>query len=841
MAEDEKIVLFGKGGIGKSTITSNLAVAYAQQGKKVLVVGCDPKHDTVVTLTKGHQIPTVLESPSFAGGKVDASSIVFKGVMGIDCVEAGGPEPGIGCAGRGISRMADMLRDAGILVEGKYDVTLFDVLGDVVCGGFAAPLRQGFAKKVVVITSEELMSLYAANNIARAVRNYASNGITLLGLVANMRDPEGDEGAVHRLAGLIGTQVLGFIKREPAVREAEYVKKTVMEHAPDSNFAKGLRILAQSLHDTRTETARVPTPLTDPEFHEISRLAFHGTREDIAQAVAEYTSLSGSGPQTDEKAELAEKPEFSDPAAGSAISGNGDKKQKETWTNPFSQAAVQAHGQTPERASEGHRRKNTIKADDGFNAKQWGASDQWRRFFCDTELQRNAGQGISVEAPYLHVQHSDIECHYATPDFKDGQMSYFNFPWATSSPKKESGMHGPSSGEGRGVLSGSNGHGTGDPSDGSGQGDSFEDGNWATVLGDLDVIQGGQHKLETALKRAAEKAKGSAGIVLYTTCVPTVIGDDAVDLARKYTEIAGVPVHYSNPAANEGIDMTVVVFKDARAKPEFLTIPRRAGSINLIGFPEGPETEEWVDLLRRVGIEVNARILPRIKIEDVRRFMAAEAHVFYPNKAYAHYYEKLFDGLTIRRLNPPAPYGLKLSQQWLFEVAGALGLKERAEKVWSEELEKVKDQWQAGISEAAGSRLAFVGEMSRLKGLSDGSHAWGWGIPMVPVLKEMGFSLDYLVYSEVEKHQKPSAREDNKHTLQWFQTPTELAQLLENGKFHAVYSEYFFDRRITSGGKNQFSLNYFKVGHTGAVKTLGRLLELCRWNFYRRYADFIKK
>lgn len=279
-----KVVLFGKGGIGKSTTTTNLAVVYAQMGLRVLVVGCDPKHDTTVYLTNGRQIPTVLESAAFMDGKAPASSILVKGSFGIDCVEAGGPEPGIGCAGRGITRMSEILKEAGIVDDSKYDVILYDVLGDVVCGGFAAPLRQGFADKVVIVTSEELMSLYAANNIAKAACNYASNGISLLGLIANLRDPGCDEDVVTRFAKMIGTSVLQFLPRDPLVRQSEYQKKTVIETHPHSPLVARIKVLAKILLETPSKPQRIPNPLSDAEFHDLSRSTFQKERASSAKA-----------------------------------------------------------------------------------------------------------------------------------------------------------------------------------------------------------------------------------------------------------------------------------------------------------------------------------------------------------------------------------------------------------------------------------------------------------------------------------------------------------------------------------------------------------------------------
>lgn len=269
----ESIVIFGKGGIGKSTIAANLSTVYALQGRRVLHVGCDPKHDSTLGLVEGGLIETFMEKYGRVfgirdNGQLRASDLLVKGRLGIDCVEAGGPEPGVGCAGRGISLMLEAFQDLELLKSGAYDVGIFDVLGDVVCGGFAAPLRKGFAEKIVIVVSEELMALYAANNIAKSVRTYASNGVYLAGLVANLKDGEAGRERIERFAGLLGTRILEYVPRDPAVREAEFARhKTVVERAPQSRFADSLRSLAAGILAVRKADCPVPTPMDDRRFY----------------------------------------------------------------------------------------------------------------------------------------------------------------------------------------------------------------------------------------------------------------------------------------------------------------------------------------------------------------------------------------------------------------------------------------------------------------------------------------------------------------------------------------------------------------------------------------------
>ncbi len=267
------IVVFGKGGIGKSTISANLSTVYARQGLKVLHIGCDPKHDSTLGLVDGGLIETFMEKYSRVFGVRDRAQLkpgdlLVRGRLGIDCVEAGGPEPGVGCAGRGISLMLEALQDLGMLESGGYDARIFDVLGDVVCGGFAAPLRKGFAEKIVIVVSEEMMALYAANNIAKSVKTYASNGVYLAGLVANLKDGVEGRERIERFASILGTRVLEYVPRDAAVREAEYAReRTVVERSPNSAFVRSLESLAKKLLAVRREDCPIPKPMDDRRFY----------------------------------------------------------------------------------------------------------------------------------------------------------------------------------------------------------------------------------------------------------------------------------------------------------------------------------------------------------------------------------------------------------------------------------------------------------------------------------------------------------------------------------------------------------------------------------------------
>lgn len=241
-----KIAIYGKGGIGKSTTTSNLSMALASMGYKVMQVGCDPKADSTGALCQGKQILSVLDAIRDKGDDVSLEDIVTEGSGGVLCIEAGGPTPGVGCAGRGIITAFEKMEKLGAFEVYKPDIVIYDVLGDVVCGGFAMPIRNGYARNVFVVTSGEKMSMYAAGNIALAVDNFKDRGYAeFSGLILNKRNVEDEDNIVAGFADSIDTRVLATIQRSPLVQESEALGKTVVEAFPDSDQAEAYRTLAK--------------------------------------------------------------------------------------------------------------------------------------------------------------------------------------------------------------------------------------------------------------------------------------------------------------------------------------------------------------------------------------------------------------------------------------------------------------------------------------------------------------------------------------------------------------------------------------------------------------------
>ena len=244
-----KVAIYGKGGIGKSTVTSNLAAAFANMGKRVIQIGCDPKADSTINLLGGEPLRPVMNFMREEDEEPDELAQISKeGYGGILCIETGGPTPGLGCAGRGIIATFQLLEDMDLFAHYKPDVVLYDVLGDVVCGGFAAPIREGYAEKVLIVTSGEKMALYAANNISSAVRNFEDRSYArVFGIVLNHRNVENEMEKVQAFSEKIGVPIVGEVPRSDEIILWEDQGKTVIEGNPDSEISKCFFDLAELL------------------------------------------------------------------------------------------------------------------------------------------------------------------------------------------------------------------------------------------------------------------------------------------------------------------------------------------------------------------------------------------------------------------------------------------------------------------------------------------------------------------------------------------------------------------------------------------------------------------
>lgn len=267
-----QVAIYGKGGIGKSTTTQNLTAGLAEMGKQIMIVGCDPKADSTRLVLGGLAQKTVLDTLREEGEDIDLDYILKTGYGNIRGVESGGPEPGVGCAGRGIITSINLLEQLGAYTD-DLDYVFYDVLGDVVCGGFAMPIREGKAQEIYIVCSGEMMALYAANNISKGIQKYANTGgVRLGGLICNSRKVDGEAELVQAVAKELGTQMIHFVPRDNDVQRAEINKKTVIDYSPNVPQADEYRQLAQKIDGN--DMFVIPKPLSIDRLESI--LMEHG-------------------------------------------------------------------------------------------------------------------------------------------------------------------------------------------------------------------------------------------------------------------------------------------------------------------------------------------------------------------------------------------------------------------------------------------------------------------------------------------------------------------------------------------------------------------------------------
>ncbi|MDT8285601.1 MAG: AAA family ATPase [Elusimicrobiales bacterium] len=831
----ESIVFFGKGGIGKSTIAANFSVLLAAAGRKVLHVGCDPKRDSTLSLA-GRRI-----KPFSDGGFAGAAALdgaVHKGVKGIDCIEAGGPQAGVGCAGAGIGAMLDAIRDSDLLDRNGYDTIVFDVLGDVVCGGFAAPLRRGFTSKAVIVVSEELLSLYAANNLVAMINNYARNGVFLAGLAVNAKDISAVRQA-EEFARSVNTRVLGVIPRDPAVGRAEKARKPVVLLDPRSAAAGSLAKLAGAIVSAR----KLPSPprmMSDGKFE-----AFTGGGAEAAEsragagrsgrpvpAVSPPALLEGSGfavtgllggqvvcswKKGADACKIFVAP-LSEIRTGMTPVGDwafcfapgeeprGDRSEFEAallgisalrfddFVSAFSGGPdfygdADSFGRTGyhPRLPEGDR---PIDQHTGFG--------QWHRFvFSDNS-------GVCVPPGAVIVEHGDIECRFSSCSStplntfqKMGGLSNDRNPsMAPFLPK-----------EGTTVMN--------------------------TDFGYGDAIRGDELKMAGRL--AAVAARGSAGGLLefYNGCSPLLLAGDVNNFLEKASRDLDMEVLRDNFNNFEDATPEKVRARAALVARRLsgLRSVRPSSDLNLVNFASG-KALPLIDLLVSLGLSVAPP--ERDFYGDIA---AARLQVLaYPDPVLT----TAFDELKIKWISPPAPYGLAATESWLRAIFVKVGRKpprvgigpSAADTARHSDLKKSLTRFAAGF-------IASPDEIPTLEG------TWAVsGVPMFSFMREAGMPVRLFSYAPdraakalaVKEAELLAGRTGVKPRLSSFDSPAALRRALAADRaLRIVYSDIPGDKRLAAAGKTDFSSSMCEPGYEGALETMRRLLNLCEWDFNERH------
>ncbi len=261
----ERIAIYWKGGIWKSTISCNISVQFSKLWKKVLQIWCDPKADSTKKITSWKRIKTVMEMLWKQDDYVSVKELTVEWYNWVDCIEAWWPIPWTWCAWRGISRMFEIFDDVDLLKE-KYDVILFDVLWDVVCWWFASPLRVWYWEKIFIVISEEIMSMYACNNICKAVNQYSRNWVYVWWVIVNARSNTLDKEIITKFVKKLWLDIIAFIPRSDMIACAEYKAMTLSEYNPDSEVIPVFDTLIQDIMNIKKENKKEPKPLSDEEF-----------------------------------------------------------------------------------------------------------------------------------------------------------------------------------------------------------------------------------------------------------------------------------------------------------------------------------------------------------------------------------------------------------------------------------------------------------------------------------------------------------------------------------------------------------------------------------------------
>ncbi|MDT8285917.1 MAG: AAA family ATPase [Elusimicrobiales bacterium] len=818
----ESIVFFGKGGVGKSTIASNVTVVLARGGRKVLHIGCDPKMDSTLALMGRHISPYADKAGGEGGGRL-RDSVFESPVAGVHCVEAGGPEPGVGCAGLGIGSMLDAIRDEGLLEKGGYGASVFDVLGDVVCGGFAAPLRRGFARKVVIVTSETMLSLYAANRLIKMIENYSRNGVYLAGLAVNALRPEGVR-AAESFAEAVGTRVLGVTLRDPAVAAAERTHRPAVLADPKSDFARRIVLLCSAIKAAGRPAAPARA-LTESGFY-----SFMKGGAASGPAAGKSSRRRGSAPRPEALIESAgfrlagmeggqllldwrSSRGVLRTVMAPAVSSRGGAPGFSDWTVCFHPSAgpdsEAAGGELLESASRlsgltfeevsavfaaapGAAASQIPGAPAG--ARQHLGFGRWPRFIF-------AGSEVDSLAPpdSVMAMHGDNECRFCICE--GGALGAFSENACVRPGGAD--MPGP-------VLPRSDER---EPS---------------TDLRAAEAIFGDDDKMLSAMRAAAAQA-GPGGLAeFYVGCSPLLLASDAEAVARRVREETGVSLSlerycslgkYSPEKAARRAGFMAGKFRRASRKP--------ARDVNLVYYGECPPALRA--LLNDRGISAE---------EPGEDFYAGSAAAgLQVLSAPDPVLQSALDQAGLRWLLPPAPYGLAGTSAWLAAIAAALGRGEADTAPSGEQLAEAARLRRL----SAGKAAAFVlpaGETGRLAGGAAFKR-----VPVPAVLSEGGFVPRFFVLaaSEGERRAAAAGLKAALPGLRFappvlFSSPAGLRRLLRADRaVRLVYSDVRSDGRVAAAGKTPFSAGIFEPGFDGALETWRRLLELCDWDFNERY------
>lgn len=468
-------------------------------------------------------------------------------------------------------------------------------------------------------------------------------------------------------------------------------------------------------------------------------------------------------------------------------------------------------------------------AGDQFNKPEsqldtWGGHNVFASFWAKGELERSQLDSIDFFQNSINVQNSDLECNNVKPNDGASTVQLINFPWiprirSASIPQRHSDDFAPSTegGDDPGMLS--------------------------TDLTDHDVIMGSLDKVRGLLDHLARRQPRKM-VFFSNTCVPTMTGEDIESLVKQYQDKFNVPLTYLTvtPQSMTNVFRDLLVHRRIRAEESVQeTLPN---AINLIGFQRDAALDEIARLLSDLDLHINTTLLPHLRYEAIDQLPRAALNVLLPNTLWQHLYDQLLIRSRMRYVSPEAPYGPLRTRAWMEAILRACTPPRDLDEIWKRHWLPLRDRWDGLVKKALAYRLGLCARADELHYLLDPAHTWG--IPIIGVLEEMGFGLDIMIQMDSGSDRdkafsilRERFAEPERHSLESFTDFDSMRLLLRRCKSHALFSNHFLDWRITEAGKSQFSLQYFEKGLPGAIRTLNRLLEVCKTSFYRRYSDYL--
>ena len=430
----------------------------------------------------------------------------------------------------------------------------------------------------------------------------------------------------------------------------------------------------------------------------------------------------------------------------------------------------------------------------------------WRNFFADQDFEVLLGVPECSPKGTVTIQYCDMECYYARPRRSFRKWNFLDWPEVglDEKPRKD------------------------------GESDSLI----VTELEERDMILGTGERADRLVQEAKRVAAQGKYLIFTHLCTPIIMGEDFQGLARRCEkEIGGTSVSWSQKDRDENNNFGEHL-KSLLGRPGFFKGSGSSTKVNLFHFPVGYRDEELKPFLESIGIKVNVCVFPEVEFPALEELPKAVWQVFCERSSYPSRAREMLAASPRKVLNTPAPYGLERTRQCLQAIAAATGKGRAFQAAWRRKMAGFLPSWEQMKKEAAGRRLAFVVSAATLPRLLE--LRYGHGAPLAVMVQEMGFGVD-LVYYDLhgEAPELPEGLRAARVTV--FRSPWELEQALRQGQFQAVFSDIFFDWRISRAGKARFSSKDFEMGLEGSRRTLQRLLSLCRLPFYKRYGEHLAR